>query len=46
MASCSAKPIPRRIHFDRPFLLALVRRGASRPYFVGWLGNDDLFVRD
>jgi hypothetical protein len=28
--------------FDRPFLLALLRTGASRPYLLLWVGNDDL----
>lgn len=30
------------MRFDRPFLLALMRRGASRPYLLLWVGNDDL----
>ena len=45
VASCSAPPPRRHLVFDRPFLLALVRRGASRPYFLAWFGNDELFVR-
>ena len=28
-----------------PFLLALVRRGASHPYFLAWFENDALFVK-
>jgi hypothetical protein len=45
--SCSA-PAPRRtlrLVFDRPFLLAMRRTGATRPYFLAWFGNDDLFVK-
>ncbi|MBL9087590.1 MAG: hypothetical protein JNM10_10640 [Planctomycetia bacterium] len=29
-----------RMRFDRPFLLALLRRGATRPYLLAWVGND------
>jgi len=28
--------------FDRPFLLALMRRGATRPYLLVWVANADL----
>lgn len=46
--SCSA-PAPRRrlrLVFDRPFLLlAMIRKGATMPYFLAWFGNDDLFVK-
>ena len=31
---------------DRPFLLALVRKDASHPYFLAWFGDDALFVRE
>ena len=31
---------------DRPFLLALVRRGAEVPYLLVWVGNDDLLVAE
>jgi hypothetical protein len=44
--SCSAPPRAKRVHFDRPFLLALVRKGASHPYFLAWFGDDSLFVRE
>lgn len=30
-----------RMAFDRPFLLALLRRGATRPYLLAWVGNDE-----
>ncbi|MFO0934229.1 MAG: hypothetical protein U1E39_16200 [Planctomycetota bacterium] len=29
-----------RMEFDQPFLLALLRRGATRPYLLAWVGND------
>ncbi|HEU4394217.1 MAG TPA: hypothetical protein VFS92_01550 [Planctomycetota bacterium] len=32
--------------FDRPFLLALARRGAEIPYLLLGVGNDDLLVRE
>lgn len=45
VSSCSAPPRVRSIVFDRPFLLALVREGATRPYFLAWFENDDPFVK-
>ena len=33
----------RTFRFDRPFLLALARAGAERPYLLAWFENDDLF---
>ena len=30
--------------FDRPFLLALMERQATRPYLLLWVGNPDLLV--
>lgn len=41
----SGPMLQRRLEFDRPFLLALIRDGATRPYFLAWFGNDRLFVR-
>ncbi len=29
-----------RMAFDQPFLVALLRRGATRPYLLAWVGND------
>ena len=34
------------IGFEGPFLLALIRRGALRPYFLVWIGNEDLLEKD
>jgi hypothetical protein len=33
---------PRKFHFDRPFLICLKKRGASRPFFVMWVDNAEL----
>lgn len=30
--------------FDRPFLVALVQKGATRPYFLLWIANDELLM--
>lgn len=43
---CASSPSYATIVFDRPFLLALTRAGASRPYFLAWFANDELFVRE
>jgi len=34
--------LPRRLVFDRPFLLALKEKKATVPYFLAWIGNADL----
>jgi hypothetical protein len=33
------------IRFDGPFLLALLRRGAARPYLLLWIANDEVLQR-
>lgn len=30
--------------FDRPFLIALIQKGAKRPYFLLWIANDELLT--
>ncbi len=35
----------RNFDFDRPFLLMLLKRGASRPYFAAWIGNTELLEK-
>jgi len=41
--SLDIKPLkPRRLVFNKPFLLALRERGAEVPYFLAWIGNADL----
>jgi hypothetical protein len=37
--------IPARYAFDRPFLIILRRRGASRPFFVMWVDNAELLKK-
>lgn len=39
----SALP-PRKLIFDKPFLLMLIRQDASMPYFVLWVNNADVLV--
>lgn len=36
---------PRRIVFDRPFLLYLERAGAENPYLAVWFENPELFLK-
>jgi hypothetical protein len=36
---------PRDFTFDRPFLIMLLRKGASQPYFALWVGNTELLVK-
>lgn len=31
--------------FYKPFLVFLIRKGASKPYFALWVGNDELLAR-
>ena len=33
---------PRRIVFDKPFLMLLQEPGAKEPYFVAWMANTEL----
>ncbi|MFO0934413.1 MAG: hypothetical protein U1E39_17130 [Planctomycetota bacterium] len=42
-AGAMALAAGRAFRFDRPFLLALAREGAERPYLLAWFENDDLF---
>ncbi|MCD4824537.1 MAG: hypothetical protein K8S55_08010 [Phycisphaerae bacterium] len=35
---------PRDFSFDEPFLILLMRKGASQPYFALWVGNTELLV--
>ena len=44
-ASIEVKRVPRRCHFDRPFLVYLKKRGAQRPFFVLWVDNAELLHR-
>ena len=33
---------PKRLHFNRPFLISLKKRDAARPFFVMWVDNAEL----
>jgi hypothetical protein len=33
---------PKKLHFDRPFLIYLKKRDAARPFFVMWVDNAEL----
>lgn len=37
---------PRRLIFDRPFLLYLKEKGAKYPYFAMWVENAELMVKE
>jgi len=37
-------PMPRHFVFDRPFLIYMKKRGAEHPYFVAWIGNEELLT--
>jgi hypothetical protein len=39
-----SRPKPRRLLFDRPFLVMLRRLEAKTPYLAVWIGNADLLV--
>ena len=40
-AACAAPESPRQFIFDKPFLILLERRDASRPYFALWVDNSE-----
>jgi hypothetical protein len=44
-ASIPVKGGPRDFHFNRPFLIVIQKRGATRPFFVMWVANDELLLR-
>ena len=37
--------VPRKLFFNRPFLIALQERDGKEPYFVGWIGNTALMTK-
>jgi hypothetical protein len=43
---CESPMKPRRLIFDRPFLLYLKEKGAKYPYFAMWVGNAELLVKE
>jgi hypothetical protein len=38
--------LPRKLIFDRPFLVYLKEKGAKYPYFALWVDNPELLVKD
>lgn len=40
------RPQPKKMIFDRPFYVLLKRVDASQPYFVLWVANTDLMVKE
>ncbi|MGV3540031.1 MAG: hypothetical protein ACO1OQ_09480 [Rufibacter sp.] len=38
-------PKPKRIIFDKPFLLVFQRKDAANPYLVAWIANTELMVK-
>ena len=45
LKAAEARERPDVFLFDRPFLVALIRRDAKEPYFLAWIGNGDLLAR-
>lgn len=39
-------PRPKRMVFDKPFLLIIKRKDATNPYFGLWVGNAELMVKE
>jgi len=42
--AADVSPEPVRLHFDQPFLLALLREGAETPYLVTWIAHPEILV--
>ncbi len=39
-------PVPKKMFFDQPFLLLMQRKDAPNPYFVMWVANTELLVKE
>lgn len=39
-------PVPKKMFFDKPFLLLMQRKNAPNPYFVMWVANTELMIRE
>ena len=39
------EPQPKRLVFDRPFLLVMKRKEAEHSYFVAWIVNEELMKK-
>ncbi len=40
------KDQPREFTFDQPYLLYMIRRGSSRPFFAMWVDNAELLIKN
>lgn len=40
----AASALPRKLSFNRPFLVYMQKRGAERPFFVMWVDNAELLT--
>lgn len=40
------KPKPKKMYFDKPFLIVLKRTDATNPYFGLWVANTELMIRE
>lgn len=43
-AAIPMKPMPTMYIFDRPFLIAIRKRGCEQPFFVMWVANSELLL--
>jgi hypothetical protein len=41
-AKVLALPVPTHYHFNRPFLIAMRKRGAANPFFLMWVDNAEV----
>lgn len=46
VATDTMAPVPKRLYFNKPFLLLLRKRGAPVPYFVLRIANAELLLRN
>jgi len=44
-ALLAAKSAPKRLRFNRPFLVYMQKRGSAQPFFVMWVDNAELLTR-
>lgn len=44
-AVIKVEAIRRRFHFYRPYLIAMLKRGAAEPYFLMWVDNAELMQK-
>jgi hypothetical protein len=40
------KPIPKKLIFDKPFLVVLKRTDSPNPYFAMWVDNSELMIKE